>query len=109
VKILLALLVAAQLSAASALAQKKTTSPVGRKATSSKAIHSQKPVTGSGIILVHVDHGTGRVTAARMFKSTGHAVLDNAAVTAFREAKFKPKTKSPLKIPISFTLTGAEL
>ena len=108
VRILLGLLVAAHLPVASVLAQKSATLPSGKPARS-KTIRGQKPVTGSGIVLIDVDYRTGRVTAARMLKSTGHAVLDDAAVNGFRKWKFKPKTKSPFTVPISFTLTGTQL
>jgi TonB family protein len=43
-----------------------------------------------------------------MLKSTGNSVLDDAAVNAFRKAKFKPKTKGALMVPISFTITSTE-
>ncbi len=102
---IIGILVGAQMSVAPLLAQKSVDSR-GRKPSPAKSARSQKPVTGSGIIFVEVDYQTGRVTAARMLKSTGSPILDNAAVTAFRKAKFKPKTISPVKVPIKFTLTG---
>ena len=107
VRTLFALFVAAHLSAASALAQMKAAAPGGKRLPS-KTVRPQKPVTRSGIILVDVDYRSGRVTAARMFKSTGNPILDNAAVSGFQKAKFKPKTKSPIKVPISFTVTATQ-
>ncbi len=101
-------LVGMQLSIAPLLAQKNVDA-AGRKPSSAKKVPSHKPLTGSGIIFVEVDRKTGRVTTARMLKSTGHPSLDNAAVTGIRGAKFKPGTRSPVKIPIKFTVTGAEL
>ena len=41
-----------------------------------------------------------------MGKSTGNSILDNAATSAFRNARFKPGTVPNVKIPITFTLTG---
>lgn len=61
--------------------------------------------TGSGVILVQVGP-SGNVTGASMGKSTGNSILDNAAVSAFRNARFKPGTVPVVKIPITFTLTG---
>lgn len=62
--------------------------------------------TGSGVIVVSVD-ASGSATSARMGQSTGSPVLDNAATTAFRRARFRPGTAPTVKIPITFTLTGA--
>ena len=60
-------------------------------------------ITGSGIVAVDVDYATGKVTRAYMLKSTGSSVLDRAAMSSFREAKFLPGTfESPIKIPISY-------
>lgn len=63
-------------------------------------------VTGSGVIVVSVSPG-GDVSDASMGQSTGSAILDNAATSAFRRARFKPGTVPRVKIPITFTLTGA--
>ena len=64
-------------------------------------------VTGSGVIVVSVSP-SGSVTGATMGKSTGSPILDNAATSAFRSARFKPGTVPTVKIPITFTLTGAQ-
>lgn len=63
--------------------------------------------TGSGVVVVSVAPG-GNVTSASMGKSTGSSILDNAATSAFRSARFKPGTAPTVKIPITFTLTGAQ-
>ena len=63
-------------------------------------------ITGSGVIVVAVGSG-GEVTEASMGLSTGNAILDNAATSAFRRARFNPGTPPRVKIPITFTLTGA--
>jgi periplasmic protein TonB len=63
-------------------------------------------ITGSGVIVVAVGSG-GEVTEASMGVSTGNAILDNAATSAFRRARFNPGTAPKVKIPITFTLTGA--
>lgn len=62
--------------------------------------------TGSGVIVVSVAPD-GSVSDASMGQSTGSSVLDNAATSAFRRARFKPGTVPRVKIPITFTLTGA--
>jgi TonB family protein len=62
--------------------------------------------TGSGVILVSVGP-SGNVTDASMAVSTGSSILDNAATSTFKSARFKPGTVPKVKIPITFTLTGA--
>ena len=64
-------------------------------------------ITGSGVCVVTVDTGTGSVTDATMAQSIGNPVLDNSAVSAFRRWRFKPGTVSKVRIPITFTMTGA--
>ena len=64
-------------------------------------------VTGSGVCVVNVDPGSGSVTSATMAQSIGSPILDNAAVSAFRQWRFRPGTVSKVKIPITFTMTGA--
>lgn len=63
-------------------------------------------ITGSGVVVVTVG-SDGSVTGASMGASTGSPILDNAATSAFRSARFKPGTVPRVKIPITFTLTGA--
>jgi periplasmic protein TonB len=63
-------------------------------------------ITGSGVIVVSVGPD-GSVNDASMGSSTGSPILDNAATSAFRRARFKPGTVPRVKIPITFTLSGA--
>jgi len=62
--------------------------------------------TGSGVIVVSVN-SDGSVSNATMGQSTGNSILDNAATSTFQKARFKPGTVPKVKIPITFTLTGA--
>jgi periplasmic protein TonB len=81
------------------------------------AVNSPKPeypyearsrkITGSGICVVTVDTGSGAVTDATMAQSIGNPILDNSALSAFRRWRFKPGSVSKVKIPITFTMTGA--
>jgi TonB family protein len=59
-------------------------------------------ITGSGVCIVSVDPRNGSVTEASMAQSTGDRRLDNAAISAFRQWRFKPGTVSKVKIPIEF-------
>lgn len=60
-------------------------------------------LTGYGILVGQVDIRTGYVTSVRMEKSIGYKILDDAALNAFRQWRFKPGTIRRFRIPISFT------
>jgi len=64
-------------------------------------------ITGSGVCVADVDPGSGNVTSATMATSIGNPILDNAAVSTFRQWRFRPGTVSKVRIPITFTMTGA--
>jgi protein TonB len=82
-----------------------------------QAVYSPKPpypyearsrrLTGSGVCILNVDVASGSVTEASMAQSTGSPVLDNATTDTFRRWRFRPGTVSKVKVPITFTLTGA--
>lgn len=64
-------------------------------------------LTGSGVAVLKVNKSTGKVTAVRMGKSTGHAILDNATVEGLRLARFRPgSTSDEVQIPVTFTMSG---
>jgi protein TonB len=63
--------------------------------------------TGSGLVLLMIDSATGRVTEARVAESTGSVVLDNSAVSALRTWRFKSGTVTRIRVPITYTLSGA--
>lgn len=65
-------------------------------------------LTGSGVCVMTVDSSTGAVTSAEMATSTGNAILDNAATSAFRRWRFRPGTVTKVRTPITFTMTGAQ-
>jgi TonB family protein len=64
-------------------------------------------ITGSGVCVISVDSSSGNATDASMAQSTGNPILDNSAVTTFRRWRFKPGTVSRVKVPITFTMSGA--
>ena len=79
-----------------------------------RAIYTPQPVyraewakqrlTGKGVVLVNIDKQTGNVTGARMLTSTGNQQLDGAALQAYSQWRFDPRTVAvpQLKIPIEF-------
>jgi len=60
---------------------------------------------GEGFVRLDVNVRTGYVISARMLQSTGHEILDKAALDAFRQWRFKPHTVSAVRIPVRFSLT----
>ena len=91
----------------------QSASPV-RQPPPPRAIYTPKPVyraewakqglTGKGVVLVTIDKQTGNVTGARMLTSTGNQQLDGAALQAYSQWRFDPRTVavSQLRIPIEF-------
>src|SRR5439155_11340067 len=63
--------------------------------------------TGSGIVVMEVDNKTGLVKSARMEKSTGNKLLDDAALQAFSQWRFKPGSVSRIHCPITFWRNGS--
>jgi len=64
-------------------------------------------VTGNGVAVIVVDPVSGVVTDVMMSESTGSPVLDSAAIAGFRRWRFRPGSASQVKVPITFTMTGA--
>ena len=62
-------------------------------------------LTGAGIFACNV-RADGTVASVAVLKSTGHEVLDDAAVAALRRWKFKPGELHVVKIPLAFTIRG---
>ena len=91
----------------------QSTSP-SRQPPPPRAIYTPKPVyrpewakqglTGKGVVLINIDKQTGNVTGARMLTSTGNQQLDGAALQAYSQWRFDPRTVAvtQLTIPIDF-------
>jgi len=101
-----------------AAAQTPSSSParVGVHKGKAVAIYTPRPAypfderghrpTGRGIVVMEINRKTGWVTSARMEKSTGSKLLDNAALAAFRQWRFKPGTVRRVRSPITYTVRG---
>jgi TonB family protein len=61
-------------------------------------------IIGHGILFGQVDYKTGIVTSVRMEKSTGNTILDQAALNAFRQWRFKPGTIRQFRTPIKYEM-----
>jgi protein TonB len=65
--------------------------------------------TGSGVCVLTVDVPSGNVTSAEMTQSTGSPILDTATTNAFKRWRFRANSVAPkVKVPITYTLTGAQ-
>jgi TonB family protein len=63
---------------------------------------------GAGVFALHVDIDTGLVTSVSVERSTGVELLDRSCKKTFRQWRFKPhETPAKVRIPITFTQTGA--
>ena len=63
-------------------------------------------ITGSGIAQLTVNSAAGNVLDARMVRTTGNSILDNATVETLRRWRFKPGVASNVDVPITYELTG---
>ena len=59
---------------------------------------------GAGLYWLHFNAKTGRVDAVKIVQSTGHAELDNVAVSTFYRWRCRPGELDHAIIPASFTL-----
>jgi TonB family protein len=64
-------------------------------------------ITGHGILIGQVDSKNGNVTSVKMEKSTGNTILDQAAMNAFRQWRFKPGTIRKFRTPITYEMVGS--
>ena len=62
--------------------------------------------SGPGIVMLTIDTKTGHVVKAEMTLSTHSKVLDQAAIQALREWRFKPGAVGKVWVPIKFVLSG---
>jgi len=65
--------------------------------------------TGSGIVVMEIDKKTGLVKSAKMEKSTGNKLLDDAALQAFSQWRFKPGPVWRVHSPITFTTNASRI
>jgi len=64
----------------------------------------RRRITGKGLYHLHVSVDTGEVTSVDVLTTTGHRILDRAAVAALKQWKFRPHALVGLKVPITFSM-----
>lgn len=62
--------------------------------------------TGAGIFACNI-RPDGTVASVDVLRSTGHQILDQAAITAFQQWRFQPGDMKLIKIPIDFWMNGS--
>ena len=67
-----------------------------------------KHITGIGEFALRFDYDTGLCTGYKTLHSTGSPMLDNVALAALRQWRIRPKTGTVVRIPVTFTMTGAK-
>jgi TonB family protein len=60
-------------------------------------------IQGYGVAVLWV-RPDGTVSRAEMLQSTGHAILDQATLEAYRRWRFKPGVVKKVKIPVTFSM-----
>jgi TonB family protein len=63
---------------------------------------------GVGYVRLTLDLKTGAVTNVTVVKSTGFATLDNCAVAAFRQWRWKPGKWKEIDTPVTFRLASTD-
>jgi TonB family protein len=69
----------------------------------------RKHWTGAGVFSCHI-RPDGTVASVDVRQSTGHQVLDQAAITALQRWRFQPgKIESPINVPVHFQMNGGRV
>jgi TonB family protein len=58
-------------------------------------------LTGSGLFALHI-RANGSVARVEVLKSIGHSLLDQAAIAAFRQWRFRPNSIKVVRVPIRY-------
>jgi len=66
----------------------------------------RRHLTGKGFFYLHVSNETGDVTSVEVLTSTGHRILDDAAVNTLKRWRCRPHTVIGVKIPINFSISS---
>ena len=66
----------------------------------------QRHWTGAGVFACNI-RSDGTVASVDVLRSTGHEMLDQAAITALRQWRFQPGDKNLVKVPLSFWMNGS--
>jgi TonB family protein len=66
-----------------------------------------RDLAGNGVFVLHLNRKAGTVTSVTVEKSTGFAILDNAAIASLKRWRFIKNIDVPMvKVPFTFTTHG---
>ena len=63
----------------------------------------RRHLTGSGLFALRL-RPDGRVERVEVLKSIGHRILDLAAIAAFQQWRFRPRSISVVRVPIRYSI-----
>ena len=63
-----------------------------------------KHISGTGIYVLDLDPRDGHVIRTVAAQSSGHKILDDAAITTFMKWRFKPGCPPRVKVPSTWTI-----
>ena len=88
-------------------------SPAGSPLKQEPALYAGRPeypvdarhehLTGSGVFALHIRRD-GTVERVEVLRSIGHPILDQAAIAAFRDWRFRPRSISTIRVPIRYVI-----
>jgi len=64
---------------------------------------------GFGTYKLTIDHETGHVVSVDIVKTTTHKELDDCAIKAFQQWRFRPHTEEVVLVPVTFTYANRKL
>jgi TonB family protein len=62
----------------------------------------RRRLVGKGLFAIHIGN-EGRVQSVDVIKTSGHSLLDRAAIDAFRRWRFRPRSIGSVSVPIEYT------
>ena len=65
-------------------------------------------IEGTGLFRITLDVKTGSVTNVAVLKSTGFSALDNSAIRAIRQWRWRPQRWKEIEVPVRFTMRQRE-
>lgn len=69
----------------------------------------RRHLQGEGMFCLNINYETGTVSSVEVWTSTGHRILDEAAIRALRNWRFKPQAAVRWQVPVDFRMNGSRV